>query len=355
MAHKQTKIKVLVVDDSAIVREKLAGYLRSLPDMEVVGTAPDPYIARDKVLLLKPDVLTLDIEMPKMDGLSFLEKLMIYHPLPVIIVSSVTARDPSAILRALELGAYDVVNKSSMFQVEDVLEEIAFKIRAAYENKETFLRRFPSYRDIKKIPVTALYLKDIISTDMIIGIGASTGGTIALEFLLRQLPKHFPPVLIVQHMPPVFTRQFAAHLNGISQLEVREAGDGDTLQSGFVYVAPGGKHMEVRKQGTVAHIVLTDGPKVHFQKPSVDVLFFSLASTFGKNTVAVLLTGMGKDGAAGLLEIKNKGGYTIIQDESTSIVWGMPKAAMDIHAHREVLPLQKIPERLVELVKSRVS
>ncbi|MCS7204388.1 MAG: chemotaxis response regulator protein-glutamate methylesterase [Leptospiraceae bacterium] len=349
------KIKVLIVDDSAIVRDTLTRHLNSHDDIEVVGTAPDPYIARDKIVKLKPDVLLLDIEMPKMDGLSFLEKLMVYHPLPVIIVSSITTKDTSAIFRAFELGAFDVVNKSSMYSVQEVLNEIVYKVRQAFENREVFLKKFKSAipTNKKETKITKKqHLAEISTTDMVIGIGASTGGTTAIEFLLSNLPKNLPPILIVQHMPPGFTNQFAHRLNEISQLQVKEAEENDILELGKVLIAPGGFHLKVLRMGNIAKVHLDDSEKVNFQKPSVDVLFESLAETFGKNTLAILLTGMGKDGAAGLWKIKQKGGYTIVQDEETSIVWGMPKAAIDLNAHTEILPLSKIPEKIIQYLKT---
>ncbi len=344
-------IKVLIVDDSAIVRETLSKFLSSKKDIEVVGVAPDPYIARDKILKLKPDVITLDIEMPKMDGLSFLEKLMLYHPVMVIIVSSITTKDPYSVVKALELGAYDVVNKSNIYSVNEVLEEILLKIRNAYENKDQFLSRFQKVIKTYKNTKPHIYTSEIETTDKLIAIGASTGGTIALEYILSSLPKNVPPILIVQHMPAGFTNQFAYRLNELSKLEVKEAEEGDILQNGKAYIAKGGYHLKVQKKGNLANLLFDDSEKVYFQKPSVDVLFFSVAETYGKNAIAILLTGMGKDGSTGLLNIKEKGGYTIVQDEASSVVWGMPRAAIELNAHKEILSLEKIPRRIIELLK----
>lgn len=345
------KIKVLIVDDSAIVRDSLSKYLSSLNDIEVVGTAPDPIIARDKILKLNPDVITLDIEMPKMDGLSFLEKLMQYYPIPVIIVSSITKDDSNSIIKALELGAFDVVNKSDMYSVKDILEEVANKIRNAYQNKEEFLKNFIKVVKDHKITKKQTFISDIKTTDKIIAIGASTGGTIAIEYILCNLPKNLPPIVIVQHMPPVFTYQFAKRLNDLSNLDVKEAEDGETIEIGKAYVAKGGYHLKVIRKGNISQLKFDDSEKVFFQKPSVDVLFNSVAESYGKNSIAILLTGMGKDGSNGLLKIKQKGGYTIVQDEESSVVWGMPKAAIDLNAHLEVLSLQEIPKKILNLIK----
>lgn len=345
------KIKVLIVDDSAIVRDSLAKYLSNLNDIEVVGTAPDPFIARDKILKLNPDVVTLDIEMPKMDGLSFLEKLMRYYPIPVIIVSSITKEDSNSVIKALELGAFDVVNKSNMYSVNDILDEVANKIRNAYINKEEFLKNFIKVAQGYKITKKQTFTSDIKTTDKIIAIGASTGGTIAIEYILCNLPKNLPPIVIVQHMPPVFTYQFAKRLNDLSNLDVKEAEDGEVIEIGKAYIAKGGYHLKVVRKGNITQLIFDDSEKVFFQKPSVDVLFNSVAENYGKNSIAILLTGMGKDGSNGLLKIKEKGGYTIVQDEASSVVWGMPKAAIDLNAHIEILSLQEIPSKILNLMK----
>lgn len=345
------KIKVLIVDDSAIVRDSLAKYLSNLNDIEVVGTAPDPFIARDKILKLNPDVVTLDIEMPKMDGLSFLEKLMRYYPIPVIIVSSITKEDSNSVIKALELGAFDVVNKSNMYSVNDILDEVANKIRNAYINKEEFLKNFIKVAQGYKITKKQTFTSDIKTTDKIIAIGASTGGTIAIEYILCNLPKNLPPIVIVQHMPPVFTYQFAKRLNDLSNLDVKEAEDGEVIEIGKAYIAKGGYHLKVVRKGNITQLIFDDSEKVFFQKPSVDVLFNSVAENYGKNSIAILLTGMGKDGSNGLLKIKEKGGYTIVQDEASSVVWGMPKAAIDLNAHIEILSLQEIPRKILNLMK----
>lgn len=349
------KIKVLIVDDSAIVRDVLTTELSKCPDIEVIGTAPDPFVARDKIVKLNPDVITLDIEMPRMDGLSFLERLMVYYPIPVIIVSSITKMDNLAAIKALELGAYDVVNKpGGSITVEEVKDEIIEKIKSAYKNKEFFLSKWNSIKKDyieKKLEKSKIHLAEVKTTDKIIAIGSSTGGTVALEYLFKQLPKNLPPIVVTQHMPIGFTYQFAKRLNELSELEIKEAEDEELIQPGTVYIAKGGIHLTFVRKGEFLYTKFDNRDKVQYQKPSVDVMFDSLAEVAGKNTLGILLTGMGRDGAEGLLKIKNKGGYTIAQDEKTSIVWGMPKAAIDIGAANEVLPLEKIVDSIINFSK----
>jgi len=347
----KTQIKVLVVDDSAIVRDILSTKLSQFSDIEIVGTAPDPYIARDKIVRLKPDVLTLDIEMPKMDGLSFLEKLMEYYPLPVIIISSITGRDKYAAIKALEIGAFDVVDKpDSQSDMQSFIEDIANKIRVAFAEKESFIYKSKQNSRIlvEKRESTRL-LARVSTTGKMIGIGASTGGTVALEFIIKNLPANLPPILIVQHMPPVYTKRFAERLDEISELRVKEAEDEEMIMEGTVYIAKGGMHLGIENKGISFFNRLVDTEKVHFQKPAVDVLFKEMAEKVGKNSIGILLTGMGKDGAEGLFNMKKMGAYTIAQDEASSVVWGMPKAAIEMDAAMEVLPLDKIPERIVSL------
>ncbi len=349
-------IKLLIVDDSAIVRDVLSESLAKYPDIEVVGVAPDPFIARDKIVQLKPDVITLDIEMPRMDGITFLERLMAFFPLPVIIVSSVTTSDRQAAMKALEIGAFDVVNKpGGAISVGDIVEEIAFKVRQAYEVRFSYVKRRLDFQN-KYATVQAprfepsRHLRSLKTTDKLICIGSSTGGTVALEYLFQRLPAHLPPILIVQHMPPNFTKQFAQRLNGLSPLEIKEAEDGEIVSDGTVYVAPGGLHLTLERRGAALYTRLSTGERVQFQRPSADVLFQSAADVAGRNVVAALLTGMGKDGAAGLLSLFQAGAFTIAQDEASSVVWGMPRAAIDLGAASEVLGLDKIAERLVQAV-----
>lgn len=350
-------IKVLIVDDSAIVRDVLSTKLAQFPDIEVVGVAPDPYIARDKIVALQPDVITLDIEMPRMDGLSFLGRIMTYFPMPVIIVSSVTTDDRHAAIRALEIGAFDVVNKpGGAISVGEIIEEIAFKIRQAHQIRATYVARRRSvgreYGSGVTVapPADESHLGQVRTTDKIVCLGASTGGTVALEYLAKQFPARMPPILTVQHMPPGFTKQFADRLDGLSALHVVEAGHGELLSPGTMYIAPGGRHLEIERRGASLYTRLTDGEREHFQRPAVDVLFRSAAKALGRNVAAALLTGMGRDGAEGLLALRNAGARTIAQDEESSVVYGMPAAAVEIGAAAEVLPLGRIANRLTSLI-----
>lgn len=351
----EDRIRVLIVDDSAIVRDVLSESLAQFGDIEVVGVAPDPFIARDKIVQLKPDVITLDIEMPRMDGLTFLERLMAFFPLPVIIVSSVTTSDKQAAMKALEIGAFDVVNKpGGAISVGDIVQEIVFKVRQAYEVRHSFIKRRIDFQQkfvtVKAPPPpSGRLLRSIKTTDKILCIGSSTGGTVALEYLFQRLPAHLPPILIVQHMPPNFTRQFAQRLDSLSPLDIKEAEDGEPLAGGTVYIAPGGLHLTLDRRGASLYTRLTATERVQFQRPSADVLFQSASEVAGRNVVAALLTGMGKDGADGLLSLHRAGAHTIAQDEASSVVWGMPRAAIEIGAATEVLSLDRIAGRLVEL------
>lgn len=352
----EPRIRVLIVDDSAIVRDVLSERLARFPDIEIIGVAPDPFIARDKIVQLKPDVITLDIEMPRLDGLSFLERLMVYYPMPVIIVSSVTSAGSNAAIRALEIGAFDVVNKpGGALSVGDIVEEIAYKIRQAYEIRDSYGARRADFgkayggKRAERPPSSGKSLGSVKTTDKLVCIGSSTGGTVALEYLLQRLPPRMPPILIVQHMPPNFTRQFAERLDGLAELSVKEAEEGEMLIEGTVYVARGGLHLRVERRGSSLYARLSDSERVHFQKPSADVLFSSAAECAGRNVIAALLTGMGRDGAEGLLGLKRAGAWTIAQDEKSSVVWGMPRAAIDLGAASEVLALDEMPKRLVNL------
>lgn len=349
------KIKVLIVDDSAIVREILTQRLSRDPRIEVVGSAMDPYVARDKLEKIDVDVLTLDIEMPRMDGLTFLRILMQQYPIPVVVVSSLTKDSNEAALKALELGAVDVVPKpGGPFTVEEVIPLLTERIIAASKTKLPKLRELlvasqsvtnnSVKKDLSKSTkdLASNYLAKIKTTNKLIAIGASTGGTIALELLLKDWEPYFPPTLIVIHMPEKFTKTFADRLNDLSRAHVKEAQDGERIEMGTVYIAPGNYHMLLRMQGTERTLKIGSGPKVCNQRPAVDPLFDSVAENSGQNSLAVLLTGMGRDGAQGLLKIKKAGGHTIAQDEETSIVWGMPKEAIDLGAATIVLPLQKI-------------
>jgi two-component system chemotaxis response regulator CheB len=337
------KLKVLIVDDSAIVRKIFSEVLSREPDLEVVGTAPDPYVARDKIVQTSPDVITLDVEMPRMDGLTFLKKIMHYHPLPVIIVSSLTPRGGKMALEALELGAVEVLAKpGSAFSVGDLGVELAEKIRAAAHirfDARKFQEATPNQTPTKVNPLAQ-------TTDKIIAIGASTGGTEAIKEVLIRLPQNTPGMVIVQHMPPKFTTAFAERLNQQCAIEVKEAQDGDAVITGRALLAPGNYHMLLKRSGARYYVQVKTGPPVHHRRPSVDVLFNSAALSGGANVIGVILTGMGADGAEGLLAMKERGAYTIAQDQASCVVFGMPREAIKRGATNKVLPLTRIPEEI---------
>lgn len=347
-------IKVLVVDDSALVRKLLTEELNKQKDIQVVGTAMNPYIARDKIVKLRPDVITLDLEMPRMDGLSFLSKLMKHFPLPVVVVSSLTPKNSQNAINALQLGAVEVICKpGSAYSTQNITQDIVKAIRTASVAK--FQKNIlPTQPSSTRIEYTSNDSSLVHTTNKIIAIGSSTGGTRALEVVLSQLPGNLPGTVVVQHMPPVFTKSFAERLNSICQLTVKEAEDGDHIQPGTVLIAPGNYHMLVVKNGARYYTRIKQGPPVHHQRPSVDVLFNSVASSVGINSMGVILTGMGADGAKGLLNMKEKGSYTIGQDEATSVVYGMPREAYKIGAVTDQLPLDRIPEGIINHMKQKV-
>jgi two-component system, chemotaxis family, protein-glutamate methylesterase/glutaminase len=342
-------IKVLVVDDSAVVRQVLTEELSKHDDIQVVGSAIDPYVAREKIISLKPDVITLDIEMPRMDGLSFLRKLMKHFPIPVVIVSSLTPANSETALTALALGAIDIISKpGSQYSIPDVGRQLIRSIRAAAVAKMTP----PEITETtvkSRLPENPIRL---ITTHKVIAIGASTGGTQAIEAVLKEMPADSPGTVIVQHMPAFFTGPFAERLNKICPMEVREARDGDPVVPGVALIAPGDIHMILQKSGAKYFVNLKNGPSVHHQRPSVDVLFHSVAYSAGKNAIGVLLTGMGADGARGLLEMRDTGAHTIAQDEKTSIVFGMPKEAIMLGAAEKVLSLQNIASDVLKLLST---
>ena len=339
------KIRVLIVDDSAVVRQVLARELARDDRLEVVGAAPDPYVARDMIVQLKPDVLTLDIEMPRMDGLTFLKKLMHYHPMPVIVLSSLTTQGGQLALQALDSGAVEVLSKPGpAYAVGDRSLDLAEQLVAAYGVKVT-ARAGP--RAAPAAPRE--YLALARGTNKVVAIGASTGGTVALQQVLAVLPENVPGILIVQHMPEHFTRSFAARLNELCAMEVKEAVDGDLVSPGRVLIAPGNYHMLLQRTGANFCVQIKSGPRVSRHRPSVDVLFKSVARYAGCNAVGVLMTGMGADGAQGLLELRNSGAETIAQDEASSVVFGMPRAAIDLGAAAYTLPLGRIPEKVLQL------
>ena len=339
------KIRVLIVDDSAIVRKTLSEMVNSEPDLEVVGTAPDPFVARDKILSLRPDVITLDIEMPRMDGLTFLKKLMRFHPLPVVVISSLGQASSKAAVEALQSGAVEVVAKpGGPYSVGELSRQLANKIRAAAQARRQSPARSPEPVRTRVEPFSAW-----AGSSQVIGIGASTGGVEALGHLLAAMPEQSPPIVVVQHIPAVFSATLAQRLNQTCRIRVREARDGDALEPGLALIAPGNFHLTVRAAGGGYRAVLGDGPLVHYQRPAVDVLFESLAQAAGSDAIGVILTGMGADGAAGLLAMKRAGARTIAQDEASCVVFGMPREAVRLGAADEVLPLGHIAAAVVRL------
>jgi two-component system chemotaxis response regulator CheB len=340
---RQGPIRVLVVDDSAVVRTILTRDLAKAPGIEVVGAAPDPYVARDEVIRLKPDVLTLDVEMPRMDGISFLRLLMRHRPTPAIVVSSLTPRGSRTAIAAMEAGAIDVVCKpGGSFSVGDLTRDLIAKIRIAARAR---------LRPITASPTTSVPTPQLRAmaetTNKLIALGASTGGVQALTEVVTRLPVNAPGTVIVQHMPQSFTGSFARRLNEASHVSVAEAKGGESVLPGHVLIAPGGSHMRLERSGARYYVRLLGGPPVHHQKPAVDVLFDSVATCAGSNAVGGLLTGMGADGAAGMLKMRQAGAHTIAQDEATSVVWGMPGEAVKLKAAVDVLPLEEIASALV--------
>ncbi len=367
-----TRIKVLIVDDSALVRQVLTRILDADEAIDVVGVAPDPFVARERIKRLDPDVLTLDVEMPRMDGLTFLRNLMRLHPMPVVMVSTLTEKGAEITLEALETGAVDFVSKPKIdiaHTLEDYAAELVAKVKAA--SRVQVRARTTAPRASTPAPAPAVKNDTGIeqkldadavikarqrpihfqTTEQIFAIGASTGGTEAIKEVLTRLPADTPGTLITQHIPPVFSTSFARRLNEICAMNVYEASDGQQVVRGCAYVAPGDKHLLLERDGARYICRLHDGPPVNRHKPSVDVLFRSVSQAAGGNATGIILTGMGDDGARGLLEMRNSGSQTIAQDEKTSIVWGMPGASVRLEAASEVLPLERIGARLLELIR----
>lgn len=356
-------ISVLIVDDSALVRKLLTEVLESDPEIQVVGTAADPYIARDKIKTLKPDVITLDVEMPKMDGVTFLKNLMRLHPKPVVMISTLTEAGAGVTLDALELGAIDFVSKPKLDlsnTIEDYADEIIAKVKAAAKVKVTALDRvkLPPNVDEKLTADAVLAKKEVSSiprhletTEKIVAIGSSTGGTEAIKAVLQALPADFPSIVITQHIPITFSKSFAERVDSVSALSVCQAEDGQQILPGHAYIAPGDKHLIIERSGARFYCRLNDGPPVSRHKPSVDVMFRSVAQNVGQNAIGVMLTGMGDDGARGMLEMKEAGAINFVQDEKSSIVWGMPGSAVKIGAASEQVPLDKISEKLLSILK----
>jgi len=343
-------IKVLVVDDSAVVRKVFSEELSKERDIQVIATAPDPYVARDKIVKLKPDVVTLDIEMPRMDGITFLKKLMRYHPMPVIIVSSLTQKGSKLALEALSLGAVEVISKpAGSYSVGEMTLQLANKIRAAAR-----ARLLTPTKPSGQVVSTTAPLKALAATtNKIIAIGASTGGTEALKVVLTQMPPNCPGIVVVQHMPAKFTTSFAERLNSLCEIEVREAQDGDSVIPGRALIAPGNYHMLLNRSGARYYVKIKQGPMVHHQRPSVDVLFRSVAKYAGENALGIILTGMGADGAQGLLEMKRAGAKTIAQDEKSCVVFGMPKEAIKKGAVDKIAPLEEIAKLSLKMITKK--
>jgi len=350
--------RVLIVDDSAVVRQILTEILASDPGIEVVGTAADPLLAREKIKRLAPDVITLDVEMPRMDGLAFLENLMRLHPLPVVMISSLTERGADTTLQALALGAVDFVSKPKLDVtrgLQGYADEIIEKVKTASRSRVRALVRAPVAPKLTLASTgtpTAPRPSQFRTTDRLIAIGASAGGTEALRVVLEGLPADAPAVVMTQHLPATFSTAFAERLDRHSAMPVREATDGEAVLPGHAYLPPGGKHLRVIRDGARWRCRIDDGPPVNRHKPAVDVLFQSVAQSAGANAIGVILTGMGDDGARGLLQLRQAGAPTLVQDEATSVVWGMPGAAFKLGAAEEQLPLEKIAERLLALSRT---
>lgn len=347
-----SKIRVLTVDDSALMRQVLAELLSRDPGIEVIGSAPDPFIAREKIKAMNPDVITLDVEMPKMDGLTFLEKLMAGHPMPVVMVSSLTEAGCQTTLRALELGAVDFITKPKIDLregMDEIAQDLIAKIKAAavakVRGKRVVGRTAGESIVCRPLPLASSAM--LKTTDTIIAIGASTGGTEALRAVLEVLPPNTPPIIITQHMPERFTKTFADRLNTLCRISVKEAEDGDSVLPGHALIAPGSYHMTLVRSGARYSVKLNQDPPVNRHRPSVDVMFDSVARYAGANTIGVILTGMGGDGARGMLAMKQAGAYTIAQDEASCVVFGMPKEAIKMGGVDKILPLDDIPAAML--------
>jgi len=347
------KTRVLIIDDSALIRQLLGDVLRHDPTIEVVGTASDPYHAWEKIKTLKPDVLTLDVEMPRMDGLTFLEKLMAAHPMPVLMISSLAESGCQTTLRALELGAVDYVTKPKVDVGNGTVQlagEIIAKVQAAARARIAPRRTRRATTPVAKPTLQSKAL--IKSTHQVVAIGASTGGTEALLDVLSAMPADAPGIVVVLHMPANFTKSFAARLDGACQIRVKEAADGDTILPGHALLAPGGLQMSVNRSGASYRVCVAPGAPVNHHCPSVDVLFNSVAMNIGSNAVGAILTGMGGDGARGMLAMRQAGARTIAQDEASCVVFGMPKEAISLGGVEEVLPLDRIAPRVVRLTSA---
>jgi two-component system chemotaxis response regulator CheB len=350
------RIKVLIIDDSALVRAMLTRILAADPTLEVVGTAPDAFVAREKIKLLNPDVLTLDVEMPRMDGLQFLRNLMRLRPMPVVMCSSLTQRGADVTLAALELGAIDFVAKPKVdvaHGLESYGDELIKKVHVAATARVRPLGSRPTpptASGILRRPAAELRYR---TTDQIIAIGASTGGTEAIRIVLASMPPNAPGMVVTQHIPRAFSSQFAARMDACSQMSVKEAQHGDLIQQGHAYIAPGDQHLMVVRDGARYRCQLSDEAPVNHHRPSVDVMFHSIAEQVGRNAIGVILTGMGADGSRGLKQMRDRGAHTIAQDERSSVVWGMPGASVAIDAVQVVLPIDEIADALLRHDQNR--
>ena len=349
------KIKVLIVDDSAVVRKTITELLSSDPEIEVVGASGDPYLAAEKMKEVVPDVITLDVEMPRMDGLTFLKKLMSQHPIPVVMCSSLTEAGSETALKAMEYGAVDIIQKPKL-GVKQFLEEskilMSDAVKAAARVRTRKLSAV-SFHVPPRLTADAILPKTtnksmVATTEKVVAVGASTGGTEALSVLFRGLPADAPGMVVVQHMPEHFTRAFANRLDGFCRVSVKEAENDDTVMRGRVLIAPGNKHTLLKRSGARYYVEVRDGPLVSRHRPSVDVLFRSAARYAGKNAVGVIMTGMGDDGAKGMEEMKEAGAYTIAQDEASCVVFGMPKEAIKLGAVDKVISLEGIARVILD-------
>jgi len=371
------KIRVLIVDDSAVVRQTLQNILNSDPDIEVMGTASDPFFAAKKISVEIPDVITLDVEMPRMDGLTFLKRIMSQHPIPVVIISSLTAKGTETAMKALEFGAVEVIAKSQM-DTKNFIEEskiyLCDAVKAAAMSK--IKRRVTPYSSQStqstqsaqshELTVQPKYSADAIlskstrnetsmirTTELVVAVGASTGGTEALRVFLEAMPPDSPGIVIVQHMPENFTKSFANRLNELCGISVKEAENGDSVIRGRALIAPGNHHLLIKRSGAKYYVEIKEGPLVNRHRPSVDVLFRSTARFAGRNAIGIIMTGMGDDGARGLLEMKEVGAHTIAQDEKSCVVFGMPNEAIKLNAHDKILALEHIASHVIKIALTK--
>ncbi|MCX8087226.1 MAG: chemotaxis response regulator protein-glutamate methylesterase [Rhodocyclaceae bacterium] len=350
------KIKVILIDDSAVVRQVNKETLEKEPDIEVIAACPDPLYALEKMKLVWPDVIVTDIEMPRMDGLTFLKKIMAEHPTPTVVCSSLTEKGAAATMEALAAGALAIITKPKMGVkqfLQEASEDIVSAVRAAA--RANMRRVAPSAAQLRpKLSADVMLAAQAANaramaetTDKVVAIGTSTGGTQALEAVLTKLPRVTTGIVVVQHMPEKFTAMFAERLNSLCEIEVREAQDGDRVLSGRALIAPGGRHMMLKRSGAQYYVEVRDGPVVNRHKPSVDVLFRSVAQAAGRNALGIIMTGMGDDGARGLKEMHDAGAQTIAEDESTCVVFGMPKVAIELGGVDKIVPLDRIPQEII--------